>query len=136
MESVGALSIPALIGCKIRETSGPDSHAFGGDDSEGDLPHLAFGLQAGIVFMSSPSPAPRASRSNKWAARITIAGLSVLVLLAVLAFVTITLGHVYGEEIASETFQRRKFNYFQLFNPTDPQSDKFNPLLEARPVRV
>ena len=108
------MSIPALIGRKISETSGPDSHELGGDDSKGDLPHLAFGLQAGIVFMSSPSPAPRASLSNKWAARITIAGLSVLVLLAVLAYVTITLGHVYGEEIASETFQRRKFNYFQL----------------------
>jgi len=35
-------------------------------------------------------------------------------MLPVLAYVTVFLGHVEGEEIASETFQRRKFVYYQL----------------------
>ncbi len=64
--------------------------------------------------MSSPSPAPKARRSNKWATRITVLGLSLLLMVAVLAYVTVILGHVQGEEIASETFQRREFKYYQL----------------------
>jgi tetratricopeptide (TPR) repeat protein len=64
--------------------------------------------------MSNVSPAPKTRRSNKWAARVTIIGLSLLLLFALLAYVTVILGHVQGEEISSETFQRRKFEYYQL----------------------
>jgi len=64
--------------------------------------------------MTNRSVARGTGRRNKWATRIIVAGLSLLVLLAVLAYVTVILGHVHGEEIATETFQRRKFEYFQL----------------------
>ncbi|MDP6720563.1 MAG: tetratricopeptide repeat protein [Pirellulaceae bacterium] len=40
--------------------------------------------------------------------------MSLLSMLAVLAYVTVILGHVTGEEIASATFQRRTFEYFQV----------------------
>jgi len=95
--------------------------------------------------MSSPSPAPKASRSNKWVARIAIAGLSVLLMLAVLVYVTITLGHVRGEEIASETFQRRTFEYFQLpvielqisgITRTDSTGDLENYLIDKKIISV
>jgi len=64
--------------------------------------------------MSSPPAAPRVRRGNKWAARFTVAGLGLLMLAAGLVYVTVMLGHVEGEEIATETFQRRTFEYYQL----------------------
>lgn len=71
-------------------------------------------LPAEMVLMSTPSTAPKTSRGNKWAARITVVGLSLLVMGAVLAYLTVVLGFVQGEEIATETFQRRTFAYYQL----------------------
>jgi hypothetical protein len=64
--------------------------------------------------MSSPSPAPRAARRSTWATRITVSGFSLLLMIAVLVYVTVVMGYVAGEEIASETFQRRTFCYYQL----------------------
>lgn len=95
--------------------------------------------------MSSPSAAPKTSRGNKWATRVTVTGLSLLLLTAVLAYVTVVLGHVQGEEFAAETFQRREFEYYQLplielqisgINRTDSTGDLEDYLIKEKIVSV
>jgi tetratricopeptide (TPR) repeat protein len=112
MEPSSALSLLAL---SVAESGEVQVHFFASlARTFGRLSHLSFGRQARIFFMSSPSPAPRARQRHKWPTRFIVLGLGLLLMLAVLAYVTVILGYVQGEEIASETFRRRTFEYYQL----------------------
>ncbi len=95
--------------------------------------------------MNRPAPRRSTRRGNKWAVRITIAGLSVILLLAVLTYVTVVLGLVEGEEIATETFRRRTFSYYQLpviqlqvsgIHRQDSTGDVENYLIDNKLIQV
>ncbi len=95
--------------------------------------------------MSRPSISPRSRPGNKWAVRITITGFSVLLMIAALAYITFVLGLVHGEEIATQTFQRRQFTYYQLplielqvsgITRTDSTGELENYLIDKKLISV